>query len=79
MVVISRTKNVDYRLADIDGTVAEEQFPPSHILAFHPSARQCTLLEQRTGFFETDVPHLMGEPPPHTTIPTHPSHSPCLY
>ena len=77
--VISRAINGDYRLVDIDGTVAAKQFPPSHILAFHPSARQRTLLEQLTGFFETDVSHLMGEPPPRTTIPTHPSHSPCLY
>ena len=82
-VVICRTINGDYRLVDIDGTVAEKQFPPSHILTFHPSACQCTLLEQLTGFFETDVSHLMGEPPPRcrTTIPTppFPSHSPCLY
>ena len=79
MVVISRMINGDYRLVDIDGTVAAKQFPPSHILAFYPSACQRILLEQLTGFFETDVSHLMGEPPPRTTIPTLPSRSPCLY
>ena len=80
-VVISRTINGDYRLVDVDGTVAEKQFPPSHILTFHPSAHQRTLLEQLTGFFETDVSHLMGEPPPCTSTPNppFPSHSPCLY
>ena len=83
MVVISRTKNGDYRLVGIDGAVAPKLFPPPHIIAFNPSARQCTLLGQLTGFIETDVSHLMGEPPPRcrTTIPAppFPSHPPCLY
>ena len=81
MVVISCMKNGDYKLVGIDGAVAPKLFPPSHILAFYPSACQRTLLEQLTGFFETDVSHLMGEPPPRTSIPTppFPSHIPCLY
>ena len=81
MVVISCAKNGDYRLVGIDGAVAPKLFPPSHILAFYPSACQHALLEQLTGFTKTDVSHLMGEPPPRTSIPTppFPSHSPCLY
>ena len=83
MVVISHAKNGDYRLVGIDGAVAPKLFPPSHILAFYPSACQHALLEQLTGFFETDVSHLMGEPLPccRTTILTlpFPSHLPCLY
>ena len=38
MAVISRTINGDYRLVGIDGAVALKLFPPSHILAFYPSA-----------------------------------------
>ena len=81
MVVISRAKNGDYRLVGIDGAVAPKLFPPSHILAFYPSACQRALLEQLTGFFETDVSHLMGEPLPRASTPNppFPSHSPCLY
>ena len=81
MAVISRMINGDYRLVGIDGAVAPKLFPPPHIIAFNPSARQRTLLEQLTGFLETDVSHLMGELPPRTSIPTppFPSHSPCLY
>ena len=80
MVVISRAKNGDYRLVGIDGAVALKLFPPPHIIAFNPSARQHTLLGQLTGFIETDVSHLMGEPPPHASTPNppFPSHSPCL-
>ena len=72
MAVISRTINGDYRLVGIDGAVASKLFSPSCILTFYPSAHQRTLLEQLTGFFETDVSHLMGEPPPCATIPTPP-------
>ena len=81
MVVISCAKNGDYRLVGINGAVALKLFPPPHIIAFYPSARQRTLLEQLTGFFETDVSHLMGEPPPCASTPNPPflSHSPCLY
>ena len=81
MAVISHMINGDYRLVGIDGAVALKLFPPSHILAFYPSACQRTLPEQLTGFFERDVSHLMGEPPPcvSTLNPPFPSHSPCLY
>ena len=81
MVVVSRAINGSYRLVGINGPVAPKHFPPSHIIAFNPSACQHTLLEQLTGFIKTDVSHLMGEPPPRASIPTppFPSHSPCLY
>ena len=81
MVVISRAKNGDYRLVGIDGAVALKLFPPPHIIAFNPSTPQRTLLEQLTGFIETDVSHLMGKPPPrcHKTTPTPPFRLPCLY